>query len=892
MKQINKELKELAENLEIVTAERQIQSDKLKQLKEDADTMTRRLNAASQLIEGLASERKRWTEDLQKMGEVKKRLVGDCLLNAAFVSYAGPFNHEFRKEMVYVDWQERLKTKGIDKTEDFKIETLLTSDVEVASWSGHGLPTDELCVQNGILVTRSARWPLCVDPQMQIVTWLKKKEEKAGLTVKTFNDEYVKFLELAIQYGKPFLFENLDEELDPMVDPVLEKKVVLLNGQKMITLGDNQLEWNDTFMLYMTTKLSNPKYTPEVMGKASIVNCVITLEGLAAQLLNVVVGFERPDLEERRRGLVQQMSADRQEIKNLEDTLLHDLAASKGSILDNDDLIHTLNTAKATSIQIGVSLETAAKTAEEIEKTRALYVSVAKRGSILYFAMSGMVAISEMYEYSLSSYLGVFDTALRDAKPDKIVDNRLKNLWEKMTQTMYDYTCMGVFEKHKLLFSFQMTSMILDGDNDLDKKEFDFYMKGNPSLDRPKEPSPHAWLSETGWKDLQLLKTFDDSIKDICEDVKRYGDEWYSWYESETPESIDMPCGYKEKVDLFKQVLIIRSIRPDRMITATKGFIAYKLSDYYVQPPSLVYDKIFEKSSEWMPIVFILSPGADPQSDVAKLGDQLGFSGAKFRFVSLGQGMGGVAQQTIETGYQRGHWVMLQNCHLLASWLRTLEKILEQMHKPHKDFRLWLTTMPTSAFPMGILQRSLKVVTEPPEGLKLNIKQSYAKISDADLDACSHESFRPLMYVLAFFHAVVQDRRKFGRIGWNVAYDFNESDFKVSAQLLNLYLQKSHDKGEVLPWETLRYLIGEAMYGGRVTDNYDRRVLTTYLEEYMGDFLFDENVKFYFSRSGFDYDCPLQGGVSSYQQVILTLPINQPAFHDRIQLQILCSTGG
>eukprot|EP00913_Durusdinium_trenchii_P027179 g25501.t1 len=446
----------------------------------DADTMTRRLNAASQLIEGLASERKRWTEDLQKMGEVKKRLVGDCLLNAAFVSYAGPFNHEFRKEMVYVDWQERLKTKGIDKTEEFKIETLLTSDVEVASWSGHGLPTDELC------------------------------------------------------------------------DPVLEKKVVIVNGQKMITLGDNQLEWNESFMLYMTTKLSNPKYTPEVMGKASIVNCVITLDGLAAQLLNVVVGFERPDLEERRRGL---------EIKNLEDILLHDLAASKGSILDNDDLIHTLNTAKATSIQIGVSLETAAKTAEEIEKTRALYVSVAKRGSILYFAMSGMVAISEMYEYSLSSYLGVFDTALRDAKPDKI-----------------------------------------------------------------------------------------------------------------------------EKVDLFKQVLIIRSIRPDRMITATKGFIAYKLSDYYVQPPSL--------SSEWMPIVFILSPGADPQSDVAKLGDQLGFTGPKFRFVSLGQGMGGVAQQTIETGYQRGNWVMLQNCHLLASWLRTLEKILEQMHKPHKDFRLWLTTMP------------------------------------------------------------------------------------------------------------------------------------------------------------------------------------------------------
>jgi len=257
--------------------------------------------------------------------------------------------------------------------------------------------------------------------------------------------------------------------------------------------------------------------------------------------------------------------------------------------------------------------------------------------------------------------------------------------------------------------------------------------------------------------------------------------------------------------------------------------------------------------------------------------------------------MGGVAAQSIETGYQRGHWVMLQNCHLLASWLRTLEKILEQMHKPNKDFRLWLTTMPTTDFPMGILQRSLKVVTEPPEGVKLNIKQTYAKITDADLDACSHQSFRPLMFVLAFFHAVVQDRRKFGRVGWNVPYDFNESDFKVSARLLNLYLQKSFDKGDALPWETLRYLIGEAMYGGRVTDNYDRRVLTTYLEEYMGDFLFDENVKFFFSRSGFDYECPVEGNVASYTQTIIGLPINQsPAvfgLHPNAEINYFMSSG-
>eukprot|EP00927_Polykrikos_kofoidii_P034569 TRINITY_DN29308_c0_g1_i1.p1 TRINITY_DN29308_c0_g1~~TRINITY_DN29308_c0_g1_i1.p1 ORF type:complete len:3708 (-),score=892.28 TRINITY_DN29308_c0_g1_i1:94-10965(-) len=871
---ITKELEELGNQLQKLTADEKEQSETLKGLKDEADSMTRKLNAASQLISGLASERTRWTADLENMSEVRKRLVGDCLVCAGFVSYAGPFNHQFRTEMTYNDWQMKVKERSIEKSDDFKLQTLLTSDVEIAAWSGHGLPSDELCVQNGILVTRSSRWPLCVDPQMQIVSWIKSKEEK-NLMVKTFNEDYIKFLELAVMYGKPFLFENLDEEIDPMIDPVLEKRYVFKNGQKMIELGENEIEWNEAFVLMMTTKLSNPKYTPEVMGKASIVNCVITLEGLAAQLLNVVVSFERPDLEELRQKLVMQMSENRQIIKSLEDTLLRELAAAKGSILENDELIATLNNAKTKSIEINASLETAAKTSEEIDKTRSLYQKVAKRGSILYFAMAGLVAISEMYEYSLSGYLGVFETALKEAKPDKIVENRLKNLRDKMTQTMYDYTCMGLFERHKLLFSFQMTTMILDGDGELIHPEFEFYMKGNPSLEKVKDPIPHAFISEPGWKDLQLLKTLHDGLKTLCDDIKNKGDLWHTWYDGEAPESVPLPCNFSEKVDLFKQVLIIRCLRPDRMITATKGFIAKKLTEYFVQPPSLVYDKIFEKSNEKMPIVFILSPGADPQSDVMKLGDVLGFSGSKFKFVSLGQGMGDNAALSIEQGFLKGHWVMLQNCHLLASWLKTLEKILELMNKPHKDFRLWLTTMPTTAFPMGILQRSLKVVTEPPEGLKLNIKQSYAKISDADLDGCSSGAFRSLIYVLAFFHAIVQDRRKFGRIGWNVAYDFNESDYKISARLLNLYLQKCFDKNEVTPWETLRYLIGEAMYGGRVTDQYDRRVLNTYLLEYLGDFIFDQNVKFFFSRAGHDYGLPPEGNAAHYQAHVLTLPINQ-----------------
>merc|ERR1719443_728270 len=146
--------------------------------------------------------------------------------------------------------------------------------------------------------------------------------------------------------------------------------------------------------------------------------------------------------------------------------------------------------------------------------------------------------------------------------------------------------------------------------------------------------------------------------------------------------------------------------------------------------------------------------------------------------------------------------------------------------KPNSDFRLWITTEPTENFPLSILQMSLKVVTEPPNGLKLNMRQSYSKVEEADLAACPHKRYRPLVYVLGFFHAVVQERRKYGRIGWNVPYDFNESDFRVCMTILDTYLTKSHANGEEkLPWGTLRYLVGEVMYGGRAIDSFDRRIL-------------------------------------------------------------------
>ncbi|KFG44621.1 dynein heavy chain family protein, partial [Toxoplasma gondii GAB2-2007-GAL-DOM2] len=230
------ELGQLNEQIAALQRDQKDQEAHLLEIQTEAALMEKRLTAACQLIEGLESERQRWTVDLQTCGKKREDLIGNCLVGGAFLAYAGPFTFEFRQQMVYEQWTRDVETRHIPCTGNFKLEDLLTSDAEVAQWNGEGLPGDEMSIQNGILTSRSARWPLCIDPQMQAVNWIKRHEEANGLVIKSFSDDYLKFLELAIQYGKPFLFENVEHDLDPLIDPLLEKAWTKGNSQETLLL--------------------------------------------------------------------------------------------------------------------------------------------------------------------------------------------------------------------------------------------------------------------------------------------------------------------------------------------------------------------------------------------------------------------------------------------------------------------------------------------------------------------------------------------------------------------------------------------------------------------------------------------------------------------------------
>ncbi|XP_076804944.1 dynein axonemal heavy chain 10-like [Clavelina lepadiformis] len=875
---INKELNALTEELDALGQKYEQAIAEQRQLQEEAEIMERRLRAADKLISGLGSENERWNLELEELKKRRVRLLGDCLISSAFLSYEGAFSWEFRNNMVYNDWVHDVTQRNIPLSDPFKLESLLTDEVEISKWGSEGLPPDELSIQNGILTTRASRFPLCIDPQEQALSWIRKKEEKHNLKESSFNNpDFLKQLELAIKYGFPFLFKDVDEYIDPVIDNVLEKDVKGAQGREFVILGDKEVDYDSNFKLYLTSKLSNPRYSPAVFGKAMIINYTVTLKGLEDQLLSVIVKFERKELEEQRERLIQETSENKKLLKDLEDSLLRELATSKGNMLDNTELIETLDETKSKATEVSEKLTMAAKTSADIDKLRDGYRPAARRGAILFFVLSEMSVINNMYQFSLASFLDVFDFSLRKSMPDSILNKRLTNIIDTLTHNIYNYACTGLFEKHKLLFSFQMTIKLEQDQGNIVQEELDFFYKGNIALEKSSRRKPHDWMPDQGWQDvIELAKILPDVFGSLPDDVERNEKSWKAWYDHDTPEAVPLPGKYKEGVSGFHQLCLLRCFRVDRVIRAITNYVITQVGEIYVQPPIISFESIYEQSTPFSPIVFILSPGSDPASDLTKLADRSGFGGNRLKFLAMGQGQEKVALQLLETAIARGQWLMLQNCHLLVKWLIDLEKALGRIQKPHPDFRLWLTTESIPEFPIGILQRSLKVVTEPPNGLKLNLRNTYHKITATMLGECPHPSYRSLVFVLSFFHAVVQERRKYGKIGWNISYDFNESDHTVCMDILKTYLTKAFELGdEKIPWGSLKYLIGEVMYGGRAIDNYDRRVLTTYMEEYFGDFIFDTFQPFHFYHNEeVDYHIPEdKGNKDSYVDLIESLPL-------------------
>lgn len=198
------------------------------------------------------------------------------------------------------------------------LSRILAEEVKIREWQEKGLPTDNLSTDNGIFIFNCRRWPLIIDPQGQANKWIKSMESKNQIQItKLSESNFLKILENSIKNGQSVLMENVEEELDPSLEPLLNKQITKKGPQWTLRLGDQDIPYSWDFKFYMTTKLPNPHYIPEICIKTTIINFTVTPSGLEDQLLAEVVRFERIELETKRVELILQISQDKKQLQDL-----------------------------------------------------------------------------------------------------------------------------------------------------------------------------------------------------------------------------------------------------------------------------------------------------------------------------------------------------------------------------------------------------------------------------------------------------------------------------------------------------------------------------------------------------------------------------------------------
>lgn len=184
------------------------------------------MEKATKLIHGLSNERKKWNKTVNQIDKEFEYLPGDCVLSTAFISYMGPFRFECREFLMKL-WLKFMKENGALNNPNFEVTLFLTDPAIIRNWNNHGLSNDRFSLENGIIISKSYRFPFIIDPQSQAWNWITNIESDNGLQIiDNRSTNNMQNLEIALQNGYPTLIQIGFENFDPHIISILSKSII------------------------------------------------------------------------------------------------------------------------------------------------------------------------------------------------------------------------------------------------------------------------------------------------------------------------------------------------------------------------------------------------------------------------------------------------------------------------------------------------------------------------------------------------------------------------------------------------------------------------------------------------------------------------------------------
>ncbi|KTW31656.1 dynein heavy chain [Pneumocystis jirovecii RU7] len=799
-------------------------------IKSEMSHVQQKVDRSLKLLNSLSSERNRWELESQSFDDQIDTLAGDVLLSSAFLAYLGIYDQQVRLDIQKI-WRAQLQSLKINmKKNNFISEYLVTID-EKSEWIDNLLPSDELCIENALILKRCYRYPLIIDPSNCVIEYLTRSFKERKLTVTSFLDNtFIKHLESALRFGNSILIQDA-EYLDPILNPILNKEYQRADGRVLIQLGKHDIDFSSTFKLFLLTKNPSINFGPEISSRVTFINFTITSSNLQSQCLNRILCSERPEVNERRDNLAKLQNKFRLRLTHLEKNLLNILNESQGNILDDDSVLQTLEDLKKEASEISERALETEEIIHEIEQITLSYKSVVSLCSSIFEIMEQLASICPYYNFSLLFFQNIFHNVLNNnenLKKETDFSKRIQILSQDIILTTFKKVSRALLHKHHVLFGLLLSRLVI-----LTKeiKGFDNHAFELLFSHEIPENDFSETLSNIDIKKLEI-PYFNDIDKYIDKDLKAFN---FFLTTEKAEDNVPVLWEYCEEElnNKVRQLLVIKMFRMDRLVPAIEKFINDIFNENIFSQISYDIKFLIENEvTSQIPIILCSVPGYDVSHKIENFVNQISVDCQSIAMGSI-EGLS-QADREITLASQKGTWVLLKNVHLTSSWLDYLEKKLQSL-KHHSNFRLFITMeISLKKAPVNLLRMSRILMFEPPPGIKANMLDTFESIPVSYFNNGPLEKTR-LYFLLSWFHALVQERLRYVPLGWSKLYEFNESDFEsgiwmINNLVINLAQGRSNISPEKIPWEAIRFLLYESIYGTKIDDDKDLRLLSKMIQ--------------------------------------------------------------
>lgn len=844
----------LNKEIEGYSTEYGLLTQKCQRISEDIQVVTQKSTRSYRLLESLKSEQKRWKDSLEEFKKQLSSMIGDCLLGASFVTYGGFFDQHHRS-LLLSEWKQLLSDLEIPFNVHFDAMGYLSTAKQRLLWKSNGLPADELCTQNAIILDRFSRYPLLIDPSSQGMQFLTNLYSSNRVIKTSFLDKsFMKQLESALRFGSILLVQDV-ENADPVLNPLLNKEFHKEGGRTLIRIGDQEVDVSPAFKLFLSTRDSFHQFSPDLCSRVTFVNFTMTPSSLQDQCLNIIFEKEVPELAKQRTDLLQEQGGMQSRLRDLEEELLSSLNSLQGNILDDDSVMNTLEQLKTDAQTITESIRKSEEAVQIIAESSRVYRPLSEACSQLYFVVEMLHRVSFLYRYNLQFFLDILHDVLQQPlDPMFTPRQRMNALLLSFYRTVYARISHGLTHLDARIFALRMCQLFVRGSPDEpEPEEYQLLLRGtlsfiDPSAEKFVTAIFGNTLSESQSTQMEMHLSLEHTTA-LKKSLLQRPDYWRREFLTAPVESL---LGVADEVGesgwtrgraLWRWLLLIKELRPELLIAASELVVRTLFdADFFAGETYDLKALVYEEVRSDQPLLLCSMPGYDASKRVEQLYDELQ---TPLDTIAMGNAESfTTATGLITAAAGRGTAVLLRNVHLCPEWLSTLEKMLYSLH-PHANFRLLMTSEINPKLPPSLLRQCYKLVFETPTGIRASLKHSLSIVPEERMNAQPVERCR-VYFLLLWLHAVVEERLRYVPVGWTKSYEFSETDLKCSLAVLDRWIAAAshglaHMDPAALNWEAVRALLGESLYGGRIDSPFDDSLLQSLVQRFFVREAFDAN---------------------------------------------------